>query len=110
MPDPRTPPGAHGTGLARDHGAVALLLGHTADDQAETLLLRIARGTGPDGLAGMRPAAERDGVLVVRPMLGLRRADVLSKERLRRPFTKSVCVTLCDGVPVCESVCLCDLL
>ena len=62
--------------LARDRGAVALLLGHTADDQAETLLLRIARGTGLDGLTAMRPAAERDVVLVVRPMLGLRRADV----------------------------------
>lgn len=49
-----------------------LLVGHTADDQAETVLLRLARGTGLDGLAAM-PEVRGD---VVRPMLRLRRADV----------------------------------
>lgn len=58
--------------LAREAGAAALLLGHTADDQAETLLLRLARGTGPTGLRGMAP---RDGDRW-RPLLRLRRADV----------------------------------
>lgn len=53
-------------------GAVALLLGHHADDQAETLLLRLARGTGPDGLGGM---AATNGVRV-RPLLRIRRADL----------------------------------
>ena len=53
-------------------GAVAILLGHTADDQAETVLLRAARGTGNDGLAGMRPRQGR----LLRPLLRLRRADV----------------------------------
>lgn len=53
-------------------GAVAVLLGHHAEDQAETLLLRLARGTGSDGLAGMAPLAGRR----VRPLLAVRRADV----------------------------------
>ncbi len=58
--------------IAAERGAGAILVGHTADDQAETLLLRLARGTGLDGLAGMRPEAGD----LVRPMLRLRRADV----------------------------------
>jgi tRNA(Ile)-lysidine synthase len=48
-----------------------ILLGHTADDQAETVLLGLGRGSGPRSIAGMRPAS--GGYL--RPLLGLRRAD-----------------------------------
>ncbi|MBW2703735.1 MAG: tRNA lysidine(34) synthetase TilS [Deltaproteobacteria bacterium] len=62
-------------------GCQAVVLGHTADDQAETLLWRIMRGTGQKGLAGIR--SFRDG-WVLRPMLGLTRADVLSYLRARR--------------------------
>ncbi|MDP8928513.1 MAG: tRNA lysidine(34) synthetase TilS [Actinomycetota bacterium] len=58
--------------LARDLEVVWILLGHTADDQAETLLLRIARGTGICGLAGM--AAVHDDL--VRPLLRIRRSDI----------------------------------
>jgi tRNA(Ile)-lysidine synthase len=53
-------------------GADALLVGHTADDQAETMLLRLARGTGVDGLGAMRPRAGD----LLRPLLRLRRPDV----------------------------------
>lgn len=53
-----------------DHALAAILLGHTARDQAETVLLRVVRGTGPAGLAGM-PA--RRGAYV-RPLLALPRA------------------------------------
>jgi tRNA(Ile)-lysidine synthase len=51
-----------------------VLVGHTADDQAETVLLNLLRGAGVDGLSAMRPA---DGGLraVRRPILGLRRAE-----------------------------------
>jgi tRNA(Ile)-lysidine synthase len=52
-------------------GAVAVLLGHTRDDQAETVLLALARGAGPRGLAGM-PA--RKGIFL-RPLLDVARAD-----------------------------------
>lgn len=58
--------------VARSHEAGWLLVGHTADDQAETLLLRLARGTGVPGLAGMAPVRGD----VVRPLLRVRRADV----------------------------------
>ncbi|HEY6496349.1 MAG TPA: ATP-binding protein, partial [Trebonia sp.] len=55
---------------AADVGAAAVLLGHTLDDQAETVLLGLARGSGPRSLAGMPP---RRG-LFFRPLLGLRRS------------------------------------
>src|ERR1700722_2157943 len=55
---------------AADAGAAAVLLGHTLDDQAETVLLGLARGSGPRSLAGMPP---RRG-LFFRPLLGVRRS------------------------------------
>jgi tRNA(Ile)-lysidine synthase len=55
-------------------GAVAVLLGHTLDDQAETVLLGLGRGSGARSLAGM-PGA-RDALR--RPLLGLRRADTVA--------------------------------
>jgi len=59
---------------ARERGLAAVALGHTLDDQAETFLMRLARGSGVDGLAAMAPAVEAEGVLWLRPILGLRRA------------------------------------
>ena len=66
--------------VAREHGADAIALGHTAEDQAETLLLRLTRGTGLRGLAGMRP---RRGPWI-RPLLGVTRAQVAEFLRDRR--------------------------
>src|SRR6185436_7625805 len=56
-------------------GASKIALGHTADDQAETLLMWMLRGSGAAGMAGIRPV--RDAVFV-RPLLDISRADVLA--------------------------------
>ncbi len=53
-------------------GVVAILLGHTARDQAETVLMRILRGTGPAGLVGIPAVRER----YVRPLLALERSEI----------------------------------
>lgn len=60
---------------AHRYGSPAVLLGHTRDDQAETVLLALARGAGPRGMAGMPPAADVDGVALLRPLLDVSRAD-----------------------------------
>ncbi|MEB4614430.1 tRNA lysidine(34) synthetase TilS, partial [Leucobacter sp. M11] len=59
---------------AAEYGAHRILTGHTLDDQAETVLLGLARGSGTGSLAGMRP----DTGLVLRPLLGLRRSVTLA--------------------------------
>ncbi len=59
-------------------GARAVLLGHTLDDQAETVLLGLGRGSGTRSLAGMPPVRIESGVTYLRPFLALRRADMLN--------------------------------
>lgn len=59
---------------ARKLGCVAIALGHHRGDQAETVLHRLLRGTGPAGLAGMRP---RNG-LFIRPLLSFSRGQILT--------------------------------
>ena len=61
---------------ARRRAIPAVALGHTADDQAETFLMRLARGSGLDGLASMEGVTEADGIIWVRPLLTLRRDDL----------------------------------
>jgi len=55
--------------LAREAGASHLVTAHTLDDQAETILMRLAKGSGLKGLKGMRRELERDGVIHARPLL-----------------------------------------
>jgi tRNA(Ile)-lysidine synthase len=61
------------------NGASLLLTGHHADDQAETLLMRLNRASGGSGLAGIRAVRSLPGgVLLVRPLLGLRKAALVA--------------------------------
>ncbi|NOZ19527.1 MAG: tRNA lysidine(34) synthetase TilS [Planctomycetes bacterium] len=67
--------------------ATRLALGHTADDNAETVLHRFLRGTGVAGLAGIpakRRLAERSQVMIIRPLIRTWRADVLAFLRKHR--------------------------
>ncbi len=57
-------------------GADGLILAHHADDLAETLLMRLIRGTGPEGLTAMKAEAEVMGIRILRPMLALRREEI----------------------------------
>ncbi|MDO5617920.1 MAG: tRNA lysidine(34) synthetase TilS [Kocuria sp.] len=57
------------------HGAHGVLLGHTRDDQAETVLLGLARGSGTRSLAGMAPVSHRHGMQLLRPLLDFTRQD-----------------------------------
>lgn len=62
---------------ARQRGLAAVATAHHIDDQAETLLMRLARGSGLAGLAGVRADMLReDGLRLVRPLLGWRKADL----------------------------------
>ena len=58
---------------ARARGIAAIMLGHTLDDQAETVLMRLGRGAGVDGLSGMAATSRSHGVLWLRPLLSARR-------------------------------------
>ena len=62
--------------VAHDWRATRLALGHTRDDQAETFLLHLLRGTGSRGLGGMRPLDPGDPI-VIRPLLDVPRAELL---------------------------------
>ncbi len=65
-------------------GADAIATAHHLDDQAETVLFRLLRGSGVAGLAGMAAATSRGGVTLIRPLLGVAKADLVAFCRARR--------------------------
>jgi tRNA(Ile)-lysidine synthase len=74
--------------IARDCGATAIATAHSAEDQTETVLLALFRGTGLDGLAGMPPRrALAPGIDLVRPLLRVTRAELQAElRRLALPY------------------------
>jgi tRNA(Ile)-lysidine synthase len=65
-------------GHARRIGAEAIVLAHTLDEQAETVLMRLAAGSGPAGLCAMRPVEMAEGVALLRPLLGVAKARLVA--------------------------------
>jgi tRNA(Ile)-lysidine synthase len=63
---------------AQDHGASHILTAHTSDDQAETLLMRLLRGSGIAGLAAMARQSPRHGVMLARPLLQVSKARLVA--------------------------------
>jgi tRNA(Ile)-lysidine synthase len=68
----------------REAGILHLALAHQRDDQAETFLLRLDRGSGLDGLAAIAPIADRQGVRLLRPLLPVPRARLAATLRACR--------------------------
>ena len=58
--------------------AQAIVLAHTLDDQAETVIMRLARGSGVDGLAAMRAVSTRNGITLCRPFLTVRKQRLIA--------------------------------
>jgi len=63
---------------ARSNGATHILTAHTRDDQAETLLMRMLRGSGIAGLAAMTRVSEREGLWLARPLLDVSKAQLVA--------------------------------
>jgi len=77
------------SGVATDVGASRIAIGHTRDDQVETILMHILRGAGTSGLRGIKPCSpvpfnhsesktKNLGLLVIRPLLGIKREETIS--------------------------------
>lgn len=64
--------------LARQFGSVHVVTAHTRDDQAETVLMRLLRGSGIAGLAAMAPRSIRDGFVLARPLLDVPKSRLLA--------------------------------
>jgi tRNA(Ile)-lysidine synthase len=68
---------------ARAIGADTIVTAHHANDQAETVLFRLMRGSGVAGLRGMEPMSRRDGVAIARPLLGVEKSALIAFVKAR---------------------------
>ncbi|MFC5530032.1 tRNA lysidine(34) synthetase TilS [Cohnella yongneupensis] len=64
--------------VARVHHCSHLILGHHADDQAETVLMRVIRGTGPGGLSGIPYRRQEEEMELIRPLLRITKGELLA--------------------------------
>lgn len=64
--------------LAKKINARAVILGHTQDDLVETVLMHILRGSGLQGMRGMLAHRKIQGIVLIRPLLGVRKRDILA--------------------------------
>ncbi len=72
--------------IAKDIKTTKIALGHNLDDQAETVLMRLIRGTGLHGLSGMLPKKEIYGYQIIRPLIEIKRREIdcyLKKKNIR---------------------------
>ena len=73
----------------REIAADAIVTAHTLDDQAETLLMRLGRGSGLTGLGGIRPHSNREGMAIARPLLDIPKVRLIATLRAAGiPFAK----------------------
>ena len=68
----------------RERGVLHLFVGHQKEDQAETLILNLMRGSGIDGLASMAPIVERESCRILRPLLSVPKSRLIARLRSER--------------------------
>lgn len=66
------------TDFCHENGIGILMVAHQADDQIETFLMNLGRGSGVNGLAAMRDTSYRDGIKIVRPLLNVFRQELIA--------------------------------
>jgi len=69
---------------AREKACRKVMLAHTLDDQAETVLMRVFQGTGLKGLAGIRERLRQGGVVFVRPLLAFTKSEIIAYLKRRK--------------------------
>jgi len=82
--------------VSKDIKAKKIALGHNLDDQAETVLMRILRGTGLYGLCGILPKRNLYGFTIIRPLLGITRREIDAYLKKRKIKTRQDYTNLKD--------------